>query len=100
MGSDPIMSGSLTLFGFGGVVDEASCGDGRGGCEGAREDEGSAGGGRSLKRKSRYSGKFWFSDPKVRHDPVFGQKSMGAGILPKPTQEVECPDEQNSEERK
>ena len=33
---------------------------------------GSAGGGRSLKRKSRHSGKFWFSDPMVRPDPVFG----------------------------
>ena len=33
MGSDPIMSGSLTLFGFGGMVgDGASCGH----AEGAR----------------------------------------------------------------
>ena len=43
--------------------------------EGAREPrqaEGSAGGGRSLKRKSRHSGKFWFSDPMARPDPVFG----------------------------
>jgi len=31
-----------------------------------------AGGGRSLKRKSRLSGKFWFSDPKVQPDPMFG----------------------------
>jgi hypothetical protein len=30
-----------------------------------------AGGGRSLKRKSHYSAKFWFSDPMVRPDPVF-----------------------------
>ena len=33
---------------------------------------GSAGGGRSLKRKSLHSGTFWFSDPKVRPDLVFG----------------------------
>ena len=38
----------------------------------ARQAEGSAGGGRSLKRKSRDSGKFWFSDPMVRPDPAFG----------------------------
>ncbi len=51
MGSDPIVSGSLTLFGFGGmVVDGASCGHGRGRREGARQAEGSAGGDRSLKR--------------------------------------------------
>ena len=31
-----------------------------------------AGGGRSLRRKSRRSGRFWFSTPKVRPDPVFG----------------------------
>ena len=97
MGSDPIMSGSLTLLGFGGVVDGASCGDGR---EGTRKAGNQAGGGRSLKRKSRHSGKFWFGDPMVRPDPVFGQNSMGAGILPKPAQEVECPDEQNGESRK
>ena len=41
------------------------------GREGARWAEGSARGGRSLKRKSRHSGKFWFSDPMVRPDPVF-----------------------------
>ena len=40
--------------------------------EEAREAEGSAGGGCSLKRKSRHSGKFWFSDPKVRPDPELG----------------------------
>ena len=34
----------------------------------------SAGGGRSLKRKSRHSGKFWFSEPKVRPDRVFGSR--------------------------
>ena len=69
MGSDPIMSGSLTLLGFGGVVDGASCGDGR---EGTRKAGNQAGGGRSLKRKSRHSGKFWLSTPMVRPDPVFG----------------------------
>ena len=42
------------------------------GAEGARQAEGSAGGGRSLKLKSRHSGNFWFSDPMVRPDPVFG----------------------------
>ena len=42
------------------------------GREGARWAEESAGGGRSLKRKSRHSGKFWFSDPMVRPDLVFG----------------------------
>ena len=45
------------------------------GARGARQAEGSAGGGRSLKRKSRHSGKFWFSDPKVRPGPVFGMIS-------------------------
>ena len=43
--------------------------------EEAREAEGSAGGGRSLERKSHHSGKFWFSDPKVRPAPVFGTYS-------------------------
>ena len=41
------------------------------GARGARWAEGSAGGGRSLKRKSRHLGKFWCSDPKVRPDPLF-----------------------------
>ena len=54
------------------AADGASCGHGRGGREGARWAEGSAGGGRSLKQKSRHSGKFWFSDPMVRPDPVIG----------------------------
>ena len=65
------LGSSLTLFGFGGVVEGVSFGHGRGGREGARWAEGSAEGGRSLKRKSRHSGKFWFSDPMVRHDPVY-----------------------------
>ena len=74
-GVRPLCS-SLTLFVFGGLVDGASCGDGLGGRElGARQAEGSAGGGRSLKRKSRHSGKFWFSDPMVRPDHVFGMIS-------------------------
>lgn len=34
MGSDPIMSVSLTLFGFGEVGEGASCGHGRGGARG------------------------------------------------------------------
>ena len=38
------------------------------GVGGARQAKGSAGGGRSLKRKSHHSGKFWFSDPMVRPD--------------------------------
>ena len=45
------------------------------GATGARQAVGSAGGGRSLKRKSRHSGKFWFSDQKVRPDLAFGTKS-------------------------
>ena len=53
------------------MKDGASRVRGRGGRERVRQAEGSAGGGRSLKRKSRHSGKFWFSDPMVRPDPVF-----------------------------
>ena len=52
-------------------VDGASYVQGRGGRQGARQAERSAGSGRSLKRKSRHSGSFWFSDPMLRHDPVF-----------------------------
>ena len=44
------------------------------GARGARWAEGSAGGGRSLKRKSRHSGRFWFNDPKVRPDTAFGRE--------------------------
>ena len=71
MGSDPIMSGSLTLFGFGGAMGQVAV-IGVEGVSGARLGEASAGGGRSLKRKSLHSGKFWFSDSMVRPDPVFG----------------------------
>ena len=39
------MSGSLTLLGFGGMVDGTSCGHGRGGREGARQAEDQAGAG-------------------------------------------------------
>jgi hypothetical protein len=38
----------------------------------ARQAEELAGAVAALKRKSRHSGKFWFSDPMVRPDPVFG----------------------------
>ena len=43
------------------------------GAEGAeaRQPEGSAGGGRSLKRKSNHSGNFGFSDQMVRPNSVF-----------------------------
>ena len=51
------------------MKDGASRVHGRGGRERARQAENQAGGGRSLKRKSHHSGKFWFSDPKVRPDP-------------------------------
>ena len=44
---------------------------------GARKTEESAWGGRSLKRKSHHSGRFWFSDPKVRPDPMFGLIAVG-----------------------
>ena len=49
------------------------------GREGARQAEGSAGGGRSLKRKSRHSGKFWFSYSMVRPDPVLASL-FGFGV--------------------
>ena len=63
------------------MKDGASRGRGRGGREGARWAERSAGGGRSLKRKSRHSGKFWISDPMVRPDPVFGPIPFSAVAL-------------------
>ena len=54
------------------------------GATGARQAEGSAWGGRSLKRKSRHSGKFLFSDPMVRPDPVSSQTPCPAPILKSP----------------
>ena len=56
---------------------------GAGGARGARQAEGPAGGGRSLKRKSHHSGTFWFSDPVVRPDHVFGLWLFGSrfGLL-------------------
>ena len=69
MGSDPIMSSSLTLFGFGGSMGQVAAMGAR-----ARGAEGSARGGRSLKQKSHQSGRFWFSDPKVRPAHVFEPK--------------------------
>ena len=81
MGPDPIcnsmaegvrpLCSSLTLFGFCGSMGQVRSWPRRARV-GARQAERSAGGGRSLKRKSRHSGKFWFSDPMVRPDPVFG----------------------------
>ena len=73
-GVRPLCS-SLTLLGFGEMVDGASCGHGRGGREGTRKAEGSAGGGRSLKRNRVIRASFglaiqWYGLTPCSGDPL------------------------------
>jgi hypothetical protein len=78
MGSDPIMSSSLSLLGFGEMVDGASCGHGRGGPEGARYAEVSAGAVAAW-NENRVIQASLVQRLKLRPDPMFGPPQVRPG---------------------